>query len=84
MNIDIDLEQEQEQQFFLFLKQHHIELSDFFKKVVLNSLNEDFKEISLPYDLGKETFGRFSSGETQRSVQRKNLIREKIHEKYSR
>jgi len=69
MNIDIDLEQEQEQQFYLFLKQNHIELSEFFKKVVLNSLTEDFKELPLPYDLGKELFGRFSSGETERSVQ---------------
>lgn len=82
MNIDIDLEQEQ--QFYLFLKQNHLELSEFFKKVVLNSLTEDFKEIPSPYDSGKELFGRFSSGETQRSVQRKKLIREKIYEKYRR
>lgn len=82
MNIDIDLEQEQ--QFYLFLKQNHLELSEFFKKVVLNSLTEDFKEIPSPYDSGKELFGRFSSGETQRSIQRKKLIREKIYEKYRR
>lgn len=82
MNIDIDLEQEQEQQFYLFLKQNHLELSDFFKKVVLKSLNEISKETSLPYDLGQDIFGRFNSGETQRSIQRKKLIREKIHEKH--
>jgi len=40
------------------------------------------KVINLPYELGKPVFGRFSSGDTERSIQRKQLIRDKIHAKH--
>lgn len=82
IDIDIDLEREQEQQFYLFLKQNHLELSDFFKKIILEQLIEETTIIDSPYELGKDVFGRFSSGKTENSVERKRLIREKIHGKY--
>jgi hypothetical protein len=82
MRICVDLEQGQEQQLNLFLQQHQLELSEFVKLAILDKLTQENKVINLPYELGKPVFGRFSSGDTERSVQRKQLIREKIHAKH--
>jgi hypothetical protein len=82
MRIRIDLEQGQEQQLNLFLQQHQLELSEFVKLAILDKLTQETKVINLPYELGKTVFGRFSSGDTERSVQRKQLIRDKIYAKH--
>jgi len=82
MRICVDLEQGQEQQLNLFLQQHQLELSEFVKLAILDKLTQETKVMNLPYELGKPVFGRFSSGDTERSVQRKQLIRDKIHAKH--
>lgn len=82
MRICVDLEREQEQQLSLFLQQHQLELSEFVKLAILDKLTHETQVTNLPYELGKTVFGRFSSGDTERSVQRKQLILEKIHAKY--
>lgn len=79
MKICIDLKQEQEQQLSLFLQQHQLELSEFVKIAILDKLT---RETHLSDELEETVFGRFSSGDTERSVLRKQLIREKIHAKY--
>ncbi len=82
MKIYIDLEQGQEQQLNLFLQQHQLELSEFVKLAILDKLTQEAQIVNLPYELGKTVFGRFSSGDTEHSAQRKQLIREKIHAKH--
>ena len=82
MRICVDLEQGQEQQLNLFLQQHQLELSEFVKLAILDKLTQETKVMNLPYEPGKPVFGRFSSGDTERSVQHKQLIRDKIHAKH--
>ena len=82
MKICIDLEPIQEQQLNLFLQQNQLDLSEFVKSALLDKLTQKTRLVDSPYELGKTLFGRFSSGDTERSVRRKQLVREKIHAKH--
>lgn len=56
--------------------------SDIIKKA-LNSYLESYFKTSSPYDLGKDLFGNYGSGQSNLSTDYKKMIKEKIHAKHS-
>jgi len=52
-------------------------------KEALNSYLENYFTRSSPYDLGKDLFGNYGSGQSNLSTDYKKLIKEKIHAKHS-
>ena len=55
-------------------------------EIVKSALTEYFERYFAPtnaYELGKEFFGKYSSGESNRSVTYKERLNKKLHEKHS-
>jgi len=56
-------------------------------EIVRNMLREGmatYRVAATPWELGKDLFGREGSGEGNRSVTRKTLVRQKLHAKKNR
>ena len=54
--------------------------SEYLRKILVENLEKEAGEES-PWELGKDLFGRFGSGRSDLSVNRKALFRDKIHAK---
>lgn len=55
-------------------------------EIVKTALNEYFERYfpkTSAYELGKEFFGKYASGETDRSVTYKERLRKKLYDKHS-
>lgn len=78
MLISIRLEAFLETELRLHLQHEGVALSEFVHEAICEKLAKECRTIS-PYELGKDLFGRYASGDNQRSVKRKRIIREKIH-----
>jgi len=52
-------------------------------KEALNSYLKSYSIRSYPYDLGKDLFGSYGSGQSNLSTDYKRLIKEKMHAKHS-
>lgn len=81
MPLSIRLDQELETELRLRLQREGVGLSEFVRDAIKEKLSKT-PPANTPYELGKSLFGRYASGETQLSQQRKTRIREKIHAKH--
>ena len=81
MPLSIRLDSELEAELRLRLQREGAALSDFVRDAIREKLAKE-PQTSSPYDLGKHLFGRYGSGDPQRSARRKALLREKIHAKH--
>lgn len=52
------------------------------KLAIEKYIGEYEKKLS-PYTLGKDLFGKYGSGETDRSVNRKQILKDKLRDKFS-
>ena len=83
MPLSIRLDPELETELRLHLQHEEVALSEFVRDAIREKLAKNTQANS-PYELGKNLFGRYASGDTQRSARRKDLIREKVHAKHRR
>ncbi len=81
--ISVRLDESLEERLNLFSKQKRISKS----RIIKDSLNFYFEKLeqeskqTTPYDLGKELFGKYASGETNLSTTYKQKFKEKINAK---
>ena len=83
MPLSIRLDNELENELRLRLQREGIALSEFVRDAIKEKLAKN-PQANSPYELGKNLFGRYSSGETQRSANRKVMLREKVHAMHRR
>ena len=80
MTISVRLSDKSETELRLRSRRMGRPLSDFVREAIEEKLQREGRNDS-PYSLGKELFGRRGSGDTNRSSDRKRLIRDKIRKK---
>ncbi|NEX23064.1 hypothetical protein G3480_22660 [Thiorhodococcus mannitoliphagus] len=80
MTISIRLDPETETALRRRLETEKIPLSAFVRAAIQEKLARGADEVS-PYTLGDPLFGRYASGEADRSLHRKELLRELLHAK---
>lgn len=83
MSISIRLDPETETVLRRRLATEGIPLSAFVRDAIQEKLARSDGETS-PYSLGEPLFGRYASGESDRSARRKELLRERLHAKHRR
>jgi hypothetical protein len=83
VSISIRLDPETEKALRRYLEVERIPLSAFVREAIQEKLARGAGEVS-PYSLGEPLFGRFASGEADRSLRREELIRERLHAKHRR
>lgn len=83
MTISIRLDQETEAALRRRLAGEGMPVSEFIREAIREKLARGPDEAS-PYAIGESLFGRYSSGETDRSQRRKELLRERLHAKHRR
>lgn len=83
MTLSIRLDRDTEDELRRRLTAQGIPISRFVREAICEKLARGAPP-DTPYDLGKPIFGRFQSGETDRSVRRKEMIRERLHDRYRR
>jgi len=66
------------------LEQAGVTQSSFVREAIREKLARYAPEASTPYQLGEPLFGRYASGDANRSQQRKTLIRERLGAKHRR
>jgi len=59
-------------------------LSDFVREAIQEKLRVDEPETPTPWSIGEPLFGRYSSGEGDRSQRRKELLKERLDAKHRR
>lgn len=83
MTISIRLDEKTEAALRQRLSEEEVPLSEFVREAIREKLARGAAKES-PYELGKALFGRYSSGATDRSAHRKQIVRERLNEKYRR
>jgi predicted DNA-binding protein len=83
MTISIRLDPDTENSLRRHLAAAGTPLSTFVREAIRDKLAR-VEEPPTPYLAGEALFGRHASGDTDRSVRRKALIRERIHAKHRR
>jgi Arc/MetJ-type ribon-helix-helix transcriptional regulator len=83
MTISVRLDPETENSLREHLRRDRISLSDFVRDAVREKLAHYEKPLT-PHEIGAPLFGRYASGEANRSSSRKHLLREKIGAKHRR
>ncbi len=83
MTISIRLNDETETELRQRLRYMGIPLSEFVREAIREKLTRETGK-ETPFELGKDLFGRHSSRDTNRSTQRKELVRKRLHEKHYR
>ncbi|WP_141699062.1 hypothetical protein [Candidatus Thiosymbion oneisti] len=63
------------------LSERDLPLSAFVRQAISEKLEREGQEAG-PYAIGEHLFGRYSSGETDRSERRKQILRERFREKH--
>ncbi len=81
MPLSIRLDNELETELRLCLQHEGVVLSDFVRDAIREKLLKQTRANS-SYESGKHLFGRYASGDKQRSARRKVMLREKIHAKH--
>lgn len=79
MSISLRLDPDIETELRLRLQREHRNLSEFLREAIREKLE---REAQTPYQIGEPLFGRYASGDGNRSERRKDLIREKIHARH--
>lgn len=83
MSISIRLDKSIEESLRRRLQDDGVSMSDFIRDAIREKLAT--YEVKLtPYELGKDLFGRSSSGRDDLSSNRKAILREKLNAKYRR
>jgi len=77
--VSIRLDPEMEKRLAILAKELHMSKSQIIKEALRYYL-----ETKSPYELGKDLFGRYASGESDRSVTYKQRLKRKIGEKSHR
>jgi len=57
--------------------------SEFIRKVLVEKLKEE-RNLRTPWEMGKSVFGKFGSGSSNRSTDRKKILKNKLSAKKSR
>lgn len=83
MTISIRLDHDTETALRRRLEHDGSALSDFVRAAIREKLARTDEDAS-PYQLGESLFGRYSSSEQNRSQRRKELLRERLHDKHRR
>lgn len=83
MTISIRLDQETEAALRRRLTREGMPLSEFIREAIREKLERCPEEES-PNAIGESLFGRYASGEFDRSLRRKELLRERLHAKRRR
>jgi predicted DNA-binding protein len=83
LTISIRLDPETEDELRRRLDAQGEPLSRFVREAIREKLARNEAQ-DTHYALGESLFGRFQSGETDRSVRRKALIRERLHDRHRR
>lgn len=83
MTVSIRLDPETEQALRLRLRTEGVPLSAFVREAIREKLARDETRPS-PYQVGEPLFGRYASGDDDRSLRRKALIRERVGAKHRR
>lgn len=83
MTISIRLDHDTETALRRRLEHDGLALSDFVRAAIREKLARSAEDTSA-YQLGESLFGRYSSGEQDRSQRRKELLRERLHAKHRR
>lgn len=81
--ISLRLSTELEHKLNKISKTDNISKSEIIKRALVLYFEDNDKKYS-PYDLGKDLFGKYGSGSGTLSKEYKNILKEKLHEKYSR
>lgn len=83
MSISVRLDHKTEAALRQRLREHSIPMSDFVRSAIQEKLDQP-SQSSTPYELGREVFGRYSSGERTRSQRRKAIIKAQLDAKHRR
>ncbi len=83
MTISVRLDPETENSLREHLRRDRISLSEFVRDAAREKLARYVKPLT-PYEIGEPLFGRYASGDANRSSSRKRLLREKIGAKHRR
>jgi Arc/MetJ-type ribon-helix-helix transcriptional regulator len=83
MSISVRLDKELEQALRIQVARDEIALSDFIREAIKEKLARAETAVT-PYELGKNSFGKYSSGQSELSANRKKLIRERLHAQHRR
>ena len=84
MALSIRLDQETEVALRQYLDRAGTTQSAFVREAIREKLARSSPNESTPYRLGESVFGRYASGDSDRSQNRKALIRERLSEKHRR
>lgn len=66
-----------------YLSHHRVATSEFIREAIQEKLDRE-AQAKTPYELGLETFGRYASGEDDRSVNRKTRLKARLRERHCR
>lgn len=83
MSISVRLDQELEQALRIQAARAEVAISDFIREAIKEKLAR-MDSAASPYELGKDSFGKYSSGQSELSAHRKKLIRERLHAQHRR
>lgn len=83
MTISIRLDPETEVELRRLLVAQCMPLSDFVRDAIREKLSRS-ELPATPYGIGESLFGRYASGDTDRSVRRKELLRDRLREVHRR
>jgi predicted DNA-binding protein len=81
--ISLRLPKELEDKLEALSKKENMTKSDVIREAIEKYLAEQDK-LKQPFELGRDLFGKYGSGDGKLSVEYKKKVREKIHEKMSR
>lgn len=84
MALSLRLDQETQEALRQHLERAGTTQSAFVREAIREKLARSSPEASTPYQLGEPLFGRYASGDTNRSQARKTLIRERLGAKHRR
>ena len=83
MSVSVRLDQELEQALRIQAARAEVAISDFIREAIKEKLAR-MESAASPYELGKDSFGKYSSGQSELSANRKKLIRERLHAQHRR
>ena len=84
MTITVRLPLEIESELRALLEAEGVGLSEFVRQAIMDKMQSKRLKKLTPYELGKEVFGKYSSDRSDRSVTRKQGLREAVSAKYRR
>ena len=83
MSISVRLDKTLEQALRMQAARAEVAVSDFIREAIKEKLARTESAVT-PYELGKDSFGKYSSDQSELSANRKRLIRERLHAQHRR